>query len=97
MRRSSGDNAVMLFFAKSNPTTQVITEIKTGEQYGMAVAKDNPGLLAVVNETLKAAKADGTYAAAYQKYFSGELADDAYDEKELAMALSGLPSVPEPA
>jgi tryptophan synthase beta chain len=31
--------------------------------------------------------------AAYQKYFSGEMADDAYDEKELAMALSGLPSV----
>ncbi|MBU3724286.1 MAG: TrpB-like pyridoxal phosphate-dependent enzyme [Burkholderiaceae bacterium] len=31
---------------------------------------------------------------AYQKYFSGELKDEAYDEKELAMALSGLPSVP---
>jgi len=35
--------------------------------------------------------------AAYQKYFAGELKDEAYDEKELAMALSGLPSVPEPA
>jgi tryptophan synthase beta chain len=31
---------------------------------------------------------------AYQKYFSGELTDESYDEKELAMALSGLPSVP---
>lgn len=31
---------------------------------------------------------------AYQKYFSGELKDEAYDEKELAMALSGLPPVP---
>jgi len=30
---------------------------------------------------------------AYQKYFAGELRDESYDEKELAMALAGLPSV----
>ena len=35
--------------------------------------------------------------AAYQKYFAGELKEESYDEKELAMALSGLPSVAEPA
>ena len=29
----------------------------------------------------------------YQKYFAGELTDESYDEAELAMALSGLPSV----
>jgi tryptophan synthase beta chain len=34
--------------------------------------------------------------AAYQKYFAGELKDETYDERELAMALSGLPSVTEP-
>ena len=33
---------------------------------------------------------------AYQKYFAGELKEESYDEKELAMALSGLPSVAEP-
>ena len=32
----------------------------------------------------------------YMDYFSGKLVDQNYDEKELAMALSGLPSVPEP-
>jgi tryptophan synthase beta chain len=32
--------------------------------------------------------------SAYQKYFAGELTDEHYDEKELAMALAGLPSVP---
>ena len=32
----------------------------------------------------------------YQKYFAGELTDEHYDEAELAMALAGLPSVPEP-
>ena len=30
----------------------------------------------------------------YSSYFAGKLVDQAYDEKELAMALSGLPSVP---
>lgn len=34
---------------------------------------------------------------AYQNYFAGNLKDDKYDEKELAMALAGLPSVPEAA
>jgi len=35
--------------------------------------------------------------ASYQKYFAGELTDETYAESELTMALSGLPSVPEPA
>jgi tryptophan synthase beta chain len=33
---------------------------------------------------------------AYIDYFAGKLRDQAYDEGELAMALAGLPSVPEP-
>jgi tryptophan synthase beta chain len=32
---------------------------------------------------------------AYTDYFAGKLTDQQYDEKELAMALAGLPSVPE--
>ena len=35
--------------------------------------------------------------AAYSAYFAGTLKDDKYDENELAMALSGLPSIPEAA
>ncbi len=35
--------------------------------------------------------------AAYMAYTAGTLTDQSYDEKELAMALAGLPSVPEPA
>ncbi|GAA4405395.1 TrpB-like pyridoxal phosphate-dependent enzyme [Quisquiliibacterium transsilvanicum] len=34
---------------------------------------------------------------AYTDYAAGKLTDQTYDESELAMALSGLPSVPEPA
>lgn len=33
---------------------------------------------------------------AYMDYFAGKLVDQNYDESELAMALAGLPSVPEP-
>ncbi len=35
--------------------------------------------------------------AAYSNYFAGNLKDENYDEAELAMALAGLPSVPEAA
>ena len=35
--------------------------------------------------------------SAYSDYSAGRLTDQTYDESELAMALSGLPSVPEPA
>jgi tryptophan synthase beta chain len=34
---------------------------------------------------------------AYTDYFADKLVDQQYDERELAMALAGLPSVPEPA
>jgi tryptophan synthase beta chain len=34
---------------------------------------------------------------AYMDYFAGKLRDDQYDENELAMALAGLPSVPQAA
>ena len=42
--------------------------------------------------TAKAAIIDGSLDV-----FAGELKDEQYDEAELAMALAGLPSVPEPA
>jgi tryptophan synthase beta chain len=34
---------------------------------------------------------------AYTDYFAGKLTDQTYDERELAMALAGLPVVPESA
>ena len=35
--------------------------------------------------------------SSYSNYMAGKLVDQPYDEAELAMALAGLPSVPEPA
>ena len=63
------DNGVLYDFAKDNPTTKVVKEFATGEQYGFNVSKDNPALLTAINEALAAAKADGTYNSIYKKWF----------------------------
>ena len=63
------DNGVMFDFAKSNQDTEVVAEFATGENYGFNVSKDNPALLAAINEALAEAKADGTYNTIYKKWF----------------------------
>ena len=63
------DNGVLYDFAKQNPTTKVVKEFNTGENYGFNVAKSNTGLLDAVDAALIQAKTDGTYKAIYQKWF----------------------------
>lgn len=63
------DNGVVYDYAKDNPKTKVVKEFQTGEQYGFEMAKDNTKLVAVVNDVLKAAKADGSYNTIYKKWF----------------------------
>ena len=48
---------------------QIIEEIPTGEQYGIAVSKDNPGLTAAINQALAQLEADGTMAQLKEKWF----------------------------
>jgi len=63
------DNGVLYDFAKQNPTTKVVKEFNTGENYGFNVAKSNTGLLDAIDAALIQAKTDGTYKAIYQKWF----------------------------
>jgi len=63
------DNGVLYDFAKQNPTTKVVKEFATGEEYGFNVAKSNTGLLDAINAALVEAKADGTYDKIYNKWF----------------------------
>jgi ABC-type amino acid transport substrate-binding protein len=63
------DNGVLYDFAKQNPTTKVVKEFNTGENYGFNVAKSNTGLLDAIDAALIAAKTDGTYKTIYQKWF----------------------------
>lgn len=53
------------------PGLKVVQVIDTGEHYGLAVSKGNPGLLSAVNNALDRIIADGTYARLFRKYFPG--------------------------
>lgn len=63
------DNGVIYDFAKDNPTTKVVAEFQTGEEYGFNMAKGNTALQKAVDDALAAAKADGTYNTLYKKWF----------------------------
>ncbi|MFA5889577.1 MAG: transporter substrate-binding domain-containing protein [Actinomycetota bacterium] len=63
------DLPVSLEAIKSKSDLKVTQQIETGEQYGIAIAKSNPGLLAAVNAALDEMFADGSYATIFTKYF----------------------------
>jgi len=48
---------------------QVVEQVETGEEYAIAVAKDNPALLEAFNEALGEIFEDGTYAEIFAEYF----------------------------
>ena len=52
---------------------EVVEEIPTGEQYGIAISKDNPALLEAVNSALAAMESDGSMAAIEAEWFGSEL------------------------
>ena len=65
------DLPVLLDYSKTNPGDyEIAAEFETGEQYGFGIKKGaNPALLATTNTVLERARADGTYAALYEKWF----------------------------
>ena len=52
---------------------QIIEEIPTGEQYGIAISKDNPGLTAAINQALADMAADGSMEQIQTKWFGSAL------------------------
>jgi polar amino acid transport system substrate-binding protein len=46
----------------------IVKQIPTGEQYGFAVAKNNPGLATAINVALAKVKASGEYKTIYEKW-----------------------------
>lgn len=60
------------FIQKGNPDIKVVSEIKTGEQYGIAFNKDNAEVLTKVNAALKTLKENGKYNEIYKKWFGSE-------------------------
>ena len=52
---------------------EIVKEIPTGEQYGIAVSKDNPELTQSVNKALEDMKSDGTMKEIETKWFGSEI------------------------
>lgn len=63
------DLPISLDAIKGRDELQVVQQVETGEEYAIAVAKDNPELLAAFNEALAEIFEDGTYAEIFKKYF----------------------------
>lgn len=63
------DLPVSLDAIKGKDQLQVVEQVETGEEYAIAVAKDNPALLDAFNEALAEIFQDGTYAEIFEKYF----------------------------
>jgi len=51
------------------PNLQVVEQVETGEEYAIAVDKDNAGLTEAINGALAEMFADGTYAQIFKKWF----------------------------
>lgn len=48
---------------------EIIKEVPTGEQFGIAVSKDNPELTQAINDALAEIKSSGAYDKLYEKWF----------------------------
>lgn len=56
-------------YTRDNDDVRVLEEELTEEEYSIAISKDDPELLEVINETLKELKESGEYQEILNKYF----------------------------
>ena len=69
------DNLSFLDFRKQKPDApvRIVAEQDEAAASGIIVQKDNPELVAAINEALAAIKADGTYDEISQRYFGADV------------------------
>lgn len=63
------DFPVSAYLAKKTPELEVVEEIPTNEQYGIALRKESKDLKKKIDEALKEIKDDGTYDTIFEKWF----------------------------
>lgn len=63
------DTPAAAAYAAKNPAVTVNAEFSTGEQYGLIIAGNNPGLLKAANATLTRVSLDGTLHELEEKWF----------------------------
>lgn len=71
---SLGNQSILRYGIKDKSDLQVVQEIKTGEQLGVAVKKDDAAMLTAVNDTLAAMDKDGKMAELKKKWFGDDAA-----------------------
>jgi polar amino acid transport system substrate-binding protein len=54
---------------KDKPGLEIVEQVETGEEYAIAVSKDNPELTDAINGILEEMFDDGSFAEIYTKYF----------------------------
>jgi polar amino acid transport system substrate-binding protein len=64
----ASDDAILYGFAAQDPYTKIVGPRFTDEPYGIAIAKNHPGLVRFVNAVLAQMRADGTWKADYRKW-----------------------------
>ena len=66
------DGPTLIDIVQANPELdlKVLDGVYTEENYGIAVSKDRPDVLAAINAGLAAVKASGEYDEIYDAYFS---------------------------
>lgn len=67
------DLPVSKYQLKTYTDLEIVEEIPTGEQYGIAVSKDNPGLLEAINAALAKMESDGSMDAIEADWFGSAL------------------------
>jgi polar amino acid transport system substrate-binding protein len=64
----TGDDTILAGFVAQDPYAKVVGEPFSAEPYGIGVAADQPDLARFVNGVLDQAKADGSWAASYERW-----------------------------
>jgi len=64
----STDNAILEGLAAQDPNTKIVGPTFTQEPYGMAISKAHPDFTSFVNGVLTNERADGTWAAIYNRW-----------------------------
>jgi polar amino acid transport system substrate-binding protein len=66
----AGDDTILAGFAAQDPYAKVVGDAITAEPYGLGIAADQVDLVRFVNGVLDTMRADGTWTAIYNKWFS---------------------------
>lgn len=70
------DLPVSSVYAGDLPVLEVVEQVPTGEEYAIAVPKDNTALTEAINQALGELIEEGTYQEIFQKYFPDQTLPD---------------------